>query len=103
MTIQAWLDDRQPAPPAALRRRIAELVDQVAEDPEDPGLTCLRAAERSLAILAGSGDAGRAAALDLLAVDALVTYAFEAAADDPAIVAERATEAMESLSRVAAE
>jgi hypothetical protein len=41
----------------------------------------------------------RDAALDLLAVDALVTYAFEAAADDPARLDDRTDRA---LARIAA-
>lgn len=101
MTALDWLAERRPAPPEALRRRIAELVAAVDDVPEDPGATCLRAAERVLATLVRHGDAGRAAALDLLAVDALVTYAFEAAAAEPGSVAPRATVAMAALSLVA--
>lgn len=45
--------------------------------------------------------AQRDRALDLLAVDALVTYAFEAAAEQPDTLAKRATEAMLSIARLA--
>jgi hypothetical protein len=44
---------------------------------------------------------GRAAALDLLAADALATYAFEAAADDPDAIPARARAAMARLSSFA--
>jgi hypothetical protein len=44
--------------------------------------------------LLASGSTSRATALDLLAVDALVTYAFQAGADDPARLEERAARAM---------
>ena len=40
-------------------------------------------------------------ALDLLAVDALVTYAFEAAAEHPESLAQRATTAMSSIAALA--
>ena len=100
MTITAWLDARAPAPPAALRRRIDELIEE-PDRTGDPAATCLEAAERALGQLVRGGDAGRAAALDLLAIDALVTYAFEAAADVPESIDERAHDAMVSLSTVA--
>lgn len=50
-------------------------------------------------------DAGalqRRTAPDLLAADAFVTWAFEAAADDPATIAERAERAMKRISERAA-
>jgi len=47
-----------------------------------------------------SGDA-RAAALDLLAADACVTWAFEAAADAPETISGRAEEAMRRIAAVA--
>ena len=45
--------------------------------------------------------AGRESALDLLTVDALVTYAFEAASREPASLAVRATNAMSQLASAA--
>lgn len=43
----------------------------------------LDAAEQAMTTLLDGGCLTRESGLDLLAVDALVTYAFEAAADDP--------------------
>lgn len=43
----------------------------------------LDAAEQAITTLLDGGCLTREAGLELLAVDALVTYAFEAAADDP--------------------
>jgi hypothetical protein len=100
VSIQDWLDARRPAPPELLRRRIDELVRESGGVDDRPAATCLRAAERALERLVRQGDAGRAMALDLLAIDALVTYAFEAAADEPDSIADRAAAAMASLSRV---
>jgi hypothetical protein len=62
----------------------------------------LRAGERLLAevIAPRSGDA-RAAALDLLAADACVTWAFEAGADEPGTLAARAEDAMQRIALAA--
>jgi len=62
----------------------------------------LETAESMLADLIEHGCAHRERALDLLAVDALVTYAFEAAAESPSTLAERATSAMLAIARLAA-
>jgi hypothetical protein len=55
--------------------------------------------EAAMRRLLGDGCLTRESALDLLAVDALVTYAFEAAADEPAAIEDRAQRA---LARIAA-
>jgi hypothetical protein len=56
---------------------------------------CLDAATELLGELLSRPSAGRESALDLLAVDALVTYAFEAAAKNPETLASRADRAMQ--------
>lgn len=61
---------------------------------------CLDAAERVLAGLFGGGAGERGEASDLLAADALVTYALEFAADAPHGFAERATSAMERFGKL---
>lgn len=66
----------------------------------EPAAACLSAAEDALARLVRDGDDSRAGALDLLAIDALVTYAFEAAAEDPSRIDGLAMHAMARLSRV---
>ena len=45
----------------------------------------------------------RASALDLLAADACVTYAFEAAADEPQSIGDRAAHAKRRIAAIAAE
>ena len=62
----------------------------------------LRASEVLLATVLreGTGE-GRAVALDLLAADACVTWAFEAAADEPGTLSERAEAAMQRIAEVA--
>lgn len=78
---QAWLDDREPAIPPVLRARMGAALRQAsaASLPDRLGeaaLSCLRAA-----LVRGDE---RAAALDLLAADALLTHGAEAAADEGA-------------------
>ncbi|MBX6363244.1 MAG: hypothetical protein IRZ00_05190 [Gemmatimonadetes bacterium] len=71
-----WLDTRTPPPPAELRARLADALEPAETLPgalADGALVCLAAA------LARGDD--RAAALDLLSADALLTYALEAAAE----------------------
>jgi len=62
---------------------------------------CIDAAERLLGELLTRPSAGRESALDLLTVDALVTYAFEAASDDPDSLGDRASRAMTRLAATA--
>jgi hypothetical protein len=74
----AWLETRRPAPPAALRAHLVAAVtesdERLPEHLADLGSTLLRRVAQNPA-------AGRALALDLLAADAFVTYAFEAQAE----------------------
>lgn len=74
----AWLQSRRPAPPAALGQRLAaHLTD--ADLPLPEHLAELgRALVRHVAARPASG---RELALDLLAADAFITYAFEAQAE----------------------
>lgn len=79
-TARAWLEAREPDIPGPLRERMraalsaAATGDGPATDLAQAALDCLRAA-------LDAGD-GRGAALHLLAADALITHAAEAAAMD---------------------
>lgn len=98
MTVRDWLAERQPAPPAALLTRIqAVLGDAAGERADRASDVCLRAAERLVAELLRGDCVSRESALDLLAADALVTYAFEAAVETPATLAATASAAMERI------
>lgn len=57
----------------------------------------MAAGEALLAQHLASDTTSRDSALDLLAVDALVTYAFEAAADQPELLVQRAASAMQRV------
>ena len=98
MTIAEWLAARRPTPPPQLTERLLAALGAAGGD--DATLTatrCLEAAERMVADLLRDGRTGRDSAPDLLAADALVTYAFEAASDAPESLVERAHAAMGRL------
>ncbi|MGH7547985.1 MAG: hypothetical protein ACREMM_07415 [Gemmatimonadales bacterium] len=74
----AWLDARRPAPPAALRAHLEAAAtgsdERLPEHLADIGGALVSRVARHL-------HSGRELALDLLAADAFVTYAFEAQAE----------------------
>jgi hypothetical protein len=78
-----WLDDRRPPAPPSLRRAMQDAVDQ-----GDPGVGSVseRLAASALDALGRVvvRPSTRARALELLAADALLTYACEAAAEPDA-------------------
>lgn len=99
----AWLAERQPAPPPALAARLRDALAGVSGPADDAvAERCLAAGEHLLAGLLARDCGSRDAALDLLAADALVTYAFEAASTEPARLEERAARAMTNLAAAAA-
>lgn len=99
MTSTRWLATRDPEPPAPLAARIRDIVRETGTGETPPAL--LAAAVSTVEGLLRSNASTRPAALDLLAADALVTYAFELAADAPARLDELAVESMRRLSAVA--
>lgn len=99
-TVSQWLHALSPPPPPVLLARLVDLLEpyggeSVSRVPD----ICVDVGEELLTSLLASGSTSRACALDLLAVDALVTYAFQAAADAPEQFEARAASAM---SRIAA-
>ena len=76
--VLTWLRNRRPAPPAALRAQIERAVTDAAL----PLPAHLAAVGRALVgRVASRPKGGRELALDLLAADAFITYAFEAQAE----------------------
>ena len=104
MTFADWLDRRELVPPPALRHR---LDTAVTEAPRAQTLPAPDASlEAALVLLDGllrGADASRAGALELLAADALMTYAFEAAADEPERLEELGALAMHRIAQAAAD
>lgn len=102
MTIGEWLDTRTPAPPDALAARLrAALGSEVERDARELPDRALDAALALLGALMARECTERDQALDLLAADALVTYAFEAASDAPERIAAQAERAMERIGALA--
>ena len=100
-TVRAWLASRTPAPPPLLRSRVTEaLGDALERDATETERVCLEAAERVLERLVDDNAATRQEAVDLLAADALVTYALEYAAEAPAGFEEHARGAIERFGRM---
>ena len=103
MILARWLDARRPIPPAALRGRIdSALGSDLHADVEEVSDTLLSAGERLVRSLLEADATSRDAALDLLAADALVTYAFEAASEHPAELTSRAAAAMARIAALSA-
>jgi hypothetical protein len=101
MTVGEWLASRTPAPPSALLGRVYALLGaSVNDDAAFAADRCLDAAERTVDALLRAGRTGRESAGELLAADALVTYAFEAASAEPSTLVRRAQLAMIRLARL---
>ena len=100
----AWLDRRAEPAPASLRPRLAAAVAATAAAGDESLVVhSAMAGERLLGGLLQGGCGGRAEAPDLLAADALVTYAFEAAAEDDSLDPQAIdASAMEAMTRIAA-
>jgi hypothetical protein len=99
-----WLAARARAAPPALTACVSDLLDSHPEWAALPRVDAFIAASELLLrrVLEG-GAVARAQALDLLAADACVTWAFEAAADDPGTIANRAERATRGIAAIAAE
>jgi hypothetical protein len=89
------------APPALIARVQAVLEADQAGATLPAAEALLRAGEALLAAVLKDSEAGRAVALDLLAADTCVTWAFEAAADNPGELPARAEAAMARIAELA--
>ena len=94
-TLREWLASRTPVPPAQLAGRLSEIVGEEAFNTATSANVLI---ERGIETLR-SALSDRDGALDLLAADALITYAMEAAADDFATMAPTAADAIQRIAR----
>ena len=102
MTVSEWLDARLGGVPGPLADRLRDLLSaDAARDAAELPELAVAAAEGAAARLLRNGCTTRDGALDLLAADALVTSALEAAADAPERLPERARAALLRLAGVA--
>ena len=82
MTVGDWIRSRTAQSPAALTHEILVALGADSEASESrTAELCLVAAKRSLAALVGDNRFAREHALELLAIDALTTFAFEHASE----------------------
>ena len=99
-----WLTACKPEAPPALTQCVRGLLESHPEWERLPRVDAfIEASEALLRRVLEGGTVARANALDLLAADACVTWAFEAAADDPASIAGRAARATNGIAAIAAE
>lgn len=100
----AWISRAQPEAPERIVARVREVLTTNPKAQQlDVGDALLDAADELLRlVLRGGEEPARERALDLLAADACVTWAFEAAAEDPGTISERARATMQRLQRVVA-
>ncbi len=103
LTPAAWIRAHAIDAPEPLLARVEGVLSSPAVSATLPvAEALLRAGEVLLdtVLEEGTGE-GRAVALDLLAADACVTWAFEAGADEPGTLSARAEAAMQRIAEVA--
>jgi hypothetical protein len=96
-----WIAAAKPEAPERLVERVLEVLNAHPEWAKAPVAESLVEAADALleTVLQDAGGPARDRALDLLAADACVTWAFEAAADDPASLGAHAKATMERLAK----
>lgn len=98
MTVGAWLAAHEGNSPPHLMAEVRRaLGSDLARDVGEAPARCVDAAERLVGRLVDEGGMDRDSALSLLAADALVTFAFEAAAASPDTLRDQAVAAMRTL------
>lgn len=85
MTVRDWLAHHTQAAPRALVDAMIDALGEGADEPEQrTAAACLAAAARALERLVTDQRQGRETAIDLLAIDALATLAYEHSAETSA-------------------
>lgn len=101
MTIAEWLRARDPRPPAELTASLEKaLGTALNDDASHASARFLAAAERMLRELVAAGETGRPVAGDLLTIDALTTYAVEAATETLESLPDFAQDAMARFANI---
>jgi hypothetical protein len=104
MTLESWLDSRRPPPPPRLMDRMRAALHESGQTANTDLVQGARAASIHLlrSILA-QGEGTRAMALDLLAADALMTYACESACEQPESIERATADSVEAVMALSAE
>lgn len=101
MTVRDWLAARASAAPPVLLARMLELMGDDAGAPAERAASVfIEAARATLGALLAARRFGREGALDLLAADALMTYAYEHAAEGSGNVAQLEAAALSGAARI---
>jgi hypothetical protein len=104
MTHEQWLVSREPEAPPALASCVRALLETHPQwDELSRTDAFIEASELLLRRVLEGGPMARSSALNLLSADACVTWAFEAAADDPSTIAACAERATIGIAAIAAE
>ena len=102
MTVDDWLTSRLGLAPPVLADQIRAALDaDMHREAEELPELCLTRGEKLLRALLQNDQNSRERAGELLLVDALVTYAFEAATENVQALDERARQAIARLSALA--
>jgi hypothetical protein len=96
MRIGDWLASRVPSPPPSLAQMLSEIVGDETCDPAQLPDSLIAHAVKLLEMIGDDRDA----AIHLLAADAMITYAMEAAADDCSKMSKTAESALSRISAV---
>jgi len=103
MTAEKWLAARTPRPPANLAAALRSAVAATVADNTTPvSRRLIGAAGSLLSRVVEAGCAERSGALDLLTLDALLSYAMEAASGSAAECECAATDALDVIGAAAA-
>lgn len=98
---RAFVDSHAGEVPPALIARVQSVLAAQGGEPQSAAAALLAASTTLLAGVLGDARAGREVALDLLAADACVTWAFESAAGDTADISTLAEDAMQQIAALA--
>jgi hypothetical protein len=82
-SLSDWLDRRRPRPPVELERALLDADDGAGDGGRDPTEALAERARGRLGRALGRPGRVRESAFELLAADALLTYACEAALEAP--------------------
>lgn len=102
MRAAEWIATARPEAPERLVARVREVLDARSRTPKASVADALVDAAEALLrdVLEDADGPARDKALDLLAADACVTWAFEAAAEEPGSLGEKAKATMERFAKV---
>jgi hypothetical protein len=99
MNARQWIDAHSPIVPPSLAQRIGRALDVADAPPVSVDGVMIDASMNLLDAMLGEPDDSRRGAMTLLAADALITWAFEAAATQPARLDALASSAMQRIAQ----